>query len=160
MKGVTMKIRIALVIAIAAVTTTAVVVASAGSKSRNHHPKSVDAVVEEHLDALHDCDAERLVAGYTQDAKLFFPDGVVVEGRSELRDVYEDFVRPFEEGGLCGLTATPVESARKGKTIFIKFEVEAPFLAEPYFSTDAYIIRAGLIWSEVSTFDATKLVFN
>jgi hypothetical protein len=155
-----MKIRTALVLAIAAVATTVLVVASAGSESRNHKPKSVDAVVAEHLDALHDCDADRLVAGYARDAKLFFPDGVVVSGRTELQEVYDGFVKPVEEGGLCGLTATPVESARKGRTIFIKFEVRAPFLAEPYFSTDAYIIRDGLIWSEVSTFDATKLVFE
>jgi hypothetical protein len=58
------------------------------------------------------------------------------------------------------LHATPVDSFRSGRTIFVKFEVTAPFLAETYFSTDGYIFKGNRIASEVSTFDASKLKFK
>jgi hypothetical protein len=45
-------------------------------------------------------------------------------------------------------------------TSFVKFKVTAPFLAKPYFSTDGYVFKNGKIAAEMSTFDATKLVFK
>jgi len=121
--------------------------------------KSVNRLVTEHLAALHECDADGLVAGYTRNAKLFFPGGTVVEGRAALQDLYADFVKPQAEGGLCGLRATPVDRYTRGRTTFVLFRVTAPFLAAPYMSTDAYVFRGDKIASEVSTFDATKLQF-
>jgi hypothetical protein len=39
--------------------------------------------------------------------------------------------------------------------------VTAPYLAEPYFSTDGYVFDdRGLIVSEVTTFDASKPQFK
>lgn len=154
-----MNVRAALIV-IAAAAMLVPWTASADTKSQGAKPQSVRAVVREHIDAVEDCDAERLVAGYAADAKLFFPDGVVVEGRKALRDLYAGFVKPREEGGLCGLTATPADRYRHGGTVFVKFRVDAPFLAEEYFSTDGYVIRTGRIQSEVSTFDASKLKFR
>ena len=43
--------------------------------------KSNKALVAAHGKALAECSAEGLVNGYTADATLFFPDGVVVKGR-------------------------------------------------------------------------------
>jgi hypothetical protein len=121
--------------------------------------KSITALVDAHIAALRACDADALVAGYTADAKLFFPDGTVVQGRSALQELYDGFVKPPAEGGLCGLDARPVDRFTRGRTTFVKFEVTAPFLAEPYFSTDAYVFKGRKIVSEVSTFDSTKLKF-
>jgi hypothetical protein len=106
------------------------------------------------------CDADALVAGYTADATLFFPDGVVVHGRAALQKLYDGFVKPPDEEGLCGLKATPVKAWDSEGTSFVKFRVTAPFLAKPYFSTDGYVFEGGKIAAEMSTFDATKLVLK
>ena len=83
--------------------------------------------------ALAKCDADALVDGYTDDATVFFPDGVVVQGRKALQKLYDGFV---------------------------KSPVTAPFLAKPYFSTDGYVFKGEKIAAEMSTFDATRLVFK
>jgi len=155
-----MSTRLKLVLGIAAVAALVPLGTTAAKKQNGHEPPSVGDVVREHIDAVEDCDADRLVAGYAPDAKVFFPDGVVIEGEAALRELYEGFVMPVSEGGLCGITATRVDSYRRGGTIFVKFRVEAPFLAQPYFSTDGYVIAHGEILSEMSTFDASNLVFE
>src|SRR5690349_887439 len=95
--------------------------------------KSNKALVAAHGKALAECSAEGLVNGYTADATLFFPDGVVVKGRKALTELYEGFVKPPSEEGLCGLKAAPVLEWESGGTSFVKFKVTAPFLAKPYF---------------------------
>ena len=125
--------------------------AVAGAKTSNK------ALVAAHGKALAECSAEGLVNGYTSNATLFFPDGVVVEGRKALTELYEGFVKSPEEEGLCGLKAAPVLEWESGGTSFVKFKVTAPFLAKPYFSTDGYVFKGGKIAAEMSTFDATKL---
>ena len=117
-------------------------------------------LVKEHVAALSACDADALVAGYTSDATLFFPDGVVVQGEKALQKLYDGFVKSPDEEGLCGLKAKPVLEWASGGTSFVKFKVTAPFLAKPYFSTDGYVFKGGKIAAEMSTFDATKLVFK
>jgi hypothetical protein len=116
--------------------------------------------VAAHIAALEACDANALVAGYTDNAKLFFPDGVIVTGQAALQKLYDGFVKSVADGGLCGLRAKAVDSFRSGRSIFVKFEVTAPFLAQTYFSTDGYIFEGNRIASEVSTFDASKLKFK
>ena len=117
-------------------------------------------LVKEHIAALSACDADALVAGYTADATVFFPDGVVVEGEKALQKLYDGFVKSPDEEGLCGLKAKPVLEWASGGTSFVKFKVTAPFLAKPYFSTDGYVFKGGKIAAEMSTFDASKLVFK
>jgi hypothetical protein len=147
-----MKLRLILIAALAAL----LIVPATGSAAG----KSIDKLVAEHGKALADCDADALVAGYTDDATLFFPDGVIVQGRAALQDLYDGFVKPPEQDGLCGLNAKPQKSWTSGRTTFVKFKVTAPFLAKPYFSTDAYVFKGNKIAAEVSTFDATKLTFK
>jgi hypothetical protein len=149
-----MKLRLTLIAALAAL----LIVPAATSAAAGG--KSIDKLVAEHGKALADCDADALVAGYTADATLFFPDGVVVQGRAALQDLYDGFVKPPEQDGLCGLVAKPVKTWTSGRTTFVKFKVTAPFLAKPYFSTDGYVFKGNKIAAEVSTFDATKLTFK
>ncbi len=122
--------------------------------------KSNKRLVMEHIQALADCDAKALTDGYTKDATLFFPDGVVVQGRAALRELYDGFVKSVDDGGLCGLRATPQKWWSRGKTTFVKFKVTAPFLAKPYFGTDGYVFKGNKIAAEVSTFDSSKLEFK
>jgi len=122
--------------------------------------KSNKQLVAAHIVALAKCDANALVNGYTNDATLFFPDGVVVQGRKALRKLYDGFVKSPQEEGLCGLKAKPVLTWTSGATSFVKFKVTASFLAKPYFSTDGYVFEGEKIAAETSTFDASKLVLK
>ncbi len=143
-----------------AVAAVAVPHVAAGQQGQERAP-TVRQAVAAHIKAVHDCDAAALVEGYSRNAKLFFPDGVVVRGRRALQEVYDTFVLPRDQGGYCGMRIAPVNRFRRGGTVFIKFRVTAPYLAEPYFSTDGYVFDdRGLIVSEVSTFDASKLQFK
>jgi hypothetical protein len=148
-----MKLRLILVAALAAL----LIVPATGTAAGG---KSIDKLVDAHIAALAACDADALVAGYTNDATLFFPDGVIVQGRAALQDLYDGFVKPPEQEGLCGLDAKPQKSWTSGRTTFVKFKVTAPFLAKPYFSTDGYVFKGNKIAAEVSTFDASKLTFK
>jgi hypothetical protein len=148
-------------LAIAVAVAIPIATASGGQGPKGHeHQSSLQRAVAAHIAALHACDADALVAGYTDDAKLFFPDGTVVTGRAAIQQLYNGFVKSVADGGLCGLHAKAVDSFQRGRSIFVKFEVTAPFLAETYFSTDGYIFKGSRIASEVSTFDASKLKFK
>lgn len=122
--------------------------------------RAIDAAIARHLANVEECDARGLVNDYTRDARVFFPDGVVVSGRAELTALYEGFVKPVDQGGLCGLRLKVVDRFQKGQSAIVKVEVTADFLAEPYFSTDSYVFDRGRIAGEVSTFDASKLKFR
>ncbi|HWH19117.1 MAG TPA: hypothetical protein VN671_01190, partial [Solirubrobacterales bacterium] len=61
------------------------------------------------------------------------------------------------DGGLCGVTTTPVREWQVGSTSFVRFKDDAPFLAKPYYSTDGYVFKGGKIALEVTTFDPTQL---
>jgi SnoaL-like domain len=151
-----MMLRLGLIFVVALVVAIPIASASGGHKQHNR----LDRLVAAHVAALHACDADALVAGYTKNAKLFFPDGTVVTGRAAIQQLYDGFVKSVADGGLCGLHASPVDSFKRGRSIFVKFEVTAPFLAQTYFSTDGYIFKGNRIASEVSTFDASKLKFK
>ena len=100
------------------------VTGAGGSDARSGAQGSIDRAVRQHIAALTACDADALVAGYTRNAKLFFPDGMIVTGRAALQDLYDGFVKPQAEGGLCGLRARPVDRFKRGGAIFVKFEVK------------------------------------
>src|ERR1700733_5664124 len=51
------------------------------------------AVVDEHLNALNECDWARLMAQYPADYQLNLPDGVVVKGREAAGKLFADFVK-------------------------------------------------------------------
>ena len=120
----------------------------------------VARVVAAHDAAIKACDAKAAAAVYAKNATLFAAGGVVVTGRPALLAVYTSFLKPRAEGGLCGLRGTAVKTYRNGSTIFINSRVTAPFLAQPYFSTDGFVIENNHIASEVSTFDGTQLKFK
>ncbi|BAY20976.1 hypothetical protein NIES2100_07200 [Calothrix sp. NIES-2100] len=117
-------------------------------------------VVEEHLKALNGCQLERLMAQYPNKAEIHLPDGAVVKGRTELRTLFTNFVKPREQGGLCGLTFTPEYVSQVDQTINVQWRAEAPFLAEPYRGSDAYVTRNGLMYAQVTTFNGSDLKFK
>ncbi len=68
------------------------------------------AVIDEHFDALNKCDWNRIMAQYPSDYQLHLPDGTVVKGREEAGKLFANFVKPHDQGGLCGMKFTPEQT--------------------------------------------------
>jgi hypothetical protein len=119
--------------------------------------KTPDAVLAQHIKALNDCDWKGLMQQYPDSYELRLPGGVIVKGRMETAATFAGFVKPFEDGGLCGLTFSEVSRQVTGGTLAVSWVANAPFLAEPYYGADAYITDDGLMVSMVSTFDGAEL---
>ena len=115
------------------------------------------AVIDEHMDALNKCDWNRIMAQYPADYQLNLPDGVVVKGREAAGKLFADFVKPHDQGGLCGIKFTPEQTFVVGETLNIQWKAEVEFLAEPYKGSDAYETHDGLMAAMVSTFKGTDL---
>jgi ketosteroid isomerase-like protein len=115
------------------------------------------AVVDEHLDALNRCDWTRLMAQYPPEVELFLPGGQVVKGRREVGELFEGFVKPPKDGGLCGLRFESEHVQIVGDTVNVQWRATANFLAAPYRGADAYVTRDGLMWAQVTTFDGAQL---
>jgi SnoaL-like protein len=114
------------------------------------------AVINEHFDALNKCDWNRIMAQYPPDYQLNLPDGVVVKGR-EAGKLFANFVKPHDQGGLCGMKFTPEQTLVVGDTLNIQWKAEADFLTEPYKGSDAYETHDGLMVAMVSTFKGADL---
>jgi len=115
------------------------------------------AVIDEHMDALNKCDWNRLMAQYPENYQLNLPDGMVVKGREAAAKVFADFVKPHDQGGLCGIKFSPEQTLVVGETLNIQWKAEADFLAEPYKGSDAYETHDGLMVAMVSTFKGADL---
>ena len=124
------------------------------SLKRQATPK---AVVDEHLDALNRCDWTRLMAQYPPDVELFLPGGQVVKGRREVGELFEGFVKPVKDGGLCGLRFESEHVQVVGDTVNVQWRANADFLAAPYRGADAYVTQDGLMRAQVTTFDGGQL---
>ena len=115
------------------------------------------AVINEHVDALNKCEWNRIMAQYTSDYQLHLPDGTVVKGREEAGKLFANFVKPHDQGGLCGMKFTPEQTFVVGETLNIQWKAEADFLTEPYKGSDAYETHDGLMVATVSTFKGADL---
>jgi hypothetical protein len=118
---------------------------------------SPQAVIDEHVDALNKCDWNRLMAQYPSDYQINLPDGVVVKGREEAGKLFANFVKPVDQGGLCGIKFTAEQISVVGETLNIQWKAEAEFLTEPYKGSDAYETHDGLMVAMVSTFKGADL---
>lgn len=115
------------------------------------------AVVDEHLDALNQCDWNRLMAQYPNDAEVHLDNGTVVIGREDIGALFAGFCQAPEDGGLIGITFATERSFTVGDTVNVQWIATAPFLAEPYRGSDAYVTRDGLMAAMVSTFRGSDL---
>lgn len=118
------------------------------------------AVVDEHLDALNKCDWTRLMAQYPDDVQFMLPNGVWIDGRKAIGDVFAGFCKSREDGGFLGATFIPEETYPVGDTINVSWRVEADWLAEPYKGADAYVTKDGLMQAQVTTFNPADMVFK
>ena len=118
---------------------------------------TAQAVVDEHLAAINKCDWQRIMAQYPADVQFFLPGGQVVKGREAVGQLFRSFFRPVKAGGLCGLKFETEHSFPVGDTINVQWRATADFLAEPYRGADAYVTKDGLMFAQVTTFDAAQL---
>jgi hypothetical protein len=119
--------------------------------------RTPQAVVDEHIDALNKCDFARLMAQYPADVEFFLPGGQLVQGREKVGELFRALVKPFKEGGLCGVTFTPEHTFTVGDTVNVQWRAGADFLVEPYRGADAYVTRDGLMAAQVTTFQRDQL---
>ena len=90
----------------------------------------------EHIDALNNCDVDRLMAQYPEDVEIILPGGGEAIGRDEVLALFEGFCLPYEWdetegtniGGLNGLTFTEVRSSTVHKTVNMQWSADADFL--------------------------------
>ena len=115
------------------------------------------AVLDEHLDALNHCDWNRIVAQYPEDAQINLPGGTVVKGRAAIGDLFAGFCKDAKDGGLNGINFKAEQSMTIGDTFATQWVATAPFLAEPYKGSDAYITKDGYMQAMVTTFDGSAL---
>jgi hypothetical protein len=115
------------------------------------------AVLDEHLDALNKCDWNRLLAQYPDDAQIHVPNATVITGRKAIGDLFAGFCKDPKDGGLNGINFKVVQSTLIGTTFATHWIASAPFLAEPYNGSDAYITKDGLMQAMVTTFDGAAL---
>lgn len=116
-------------------------------------------VLDEHMAALNSCDWNRLVAQYPKDAEIHLPDGVVIKGREKIGELFTGLCKE-RPNGLRGIQFTPESSFQVGNTFNVQWRAEAPFLAEPYRGSDAYVTRNGMMAAMVTTFDGNKMKFK
>ena len=117
-------------------------------------------VVDEHLDALNNCDWQRLMAQYPDEIEIHLPDGMVVAGRKAVSDLFAGFCKQRADGGLNGLKFTSEHTFTVGDTVNVQWRAEADFLSEPYKGSDAYVTKDGLMYAQVTTFNGADLKFK
>nr|WP_067297440.1 nuclear transport factor 2 family protein [Marinobacterium profundum] len=118
------------------------------------------AVFDEHIDALNKCDLSRLMAQYPDDAVFILPDGVWMQGRDEILNLFLGFCKDRENGGLKGAEFHVEFTNVVGSTLNISWRLEAPFLVEPYRGADAYVTKDGLMQAQVTTFKVSDMNFK
>ena len=77
--------------------------------------------------------------------------------REAAAKIFADFVKPHDQGGLCGMKFSPEQTFVVGETLNIQWKAEADFLAEPYKGSDACETHDGLMAAMVSTFKGSDL---
>lgn len=120
---------------------------------------NAERVTFEHIDALNACDWNRLMAQYPEEVLIILPNGVWVEGRPAIGEVFAGFCTPRSEGGFMGATFIAEKVKTVGDTVNVSWRVEADWLAEPYKGADAYVTRDGLMYVQVTTFDPADMKF-
>ena len=117
-------------------------------------------VVEEHLDALNNCDWNRLMAQYPPEIEIHLTDGVFLKGRDKVGELFSGFCKDRKDGGLKGVKFTSEHVFTVGDTVNVQWRAEADFLAEPYKGSDAYVTKDGLMYAQVTTFNGADLKFK
>ena len=121
---------------------------------------NAEMVTFEHIEALNECDWNRLMAQYPEEVLFILPNGTWIEGRTAIGDVFAGFCQERADGGFKGATFIAEKVKTVGDTVNVSWRVEADWLAEPYKGADAYVTRDGLMYAQVTTFDPADMKFK
>jgi hypothetical protein len=119
-----------------------------------------EAMLAEHIDALNNCDLNRIMAQYPDDGTFILPDGVWMEGRNEVVKLFLGFCKNRKDGGLKGATFITEYSKKSGVTINVSWRMKAPYLKEPSKGSDAYVTKDDLMHVQVTTFKVADMKFK
>ena len=114
---------------------------------------------ENHFEQLNACSVPGLKAERSAATQLFFGADLIT-GEAEVDQVFEGFCLSREDGGLKGLTFVEQEAFIVGNVISVRWIASAPFLAEDYVGSDAYVTCGKKMMTIVSSFDGSELKFN
>jgi hypothetical protein len=151
-----MRIMMPIAAAVAVIATSSVAHAQMKLPELKKQP-TAQAVLDEHFAALNACDWDRLLAQYPDDAQINLPNGAIVKGRQALGDLFAGFCKDPKDGGLKGIHFAVEHSMTIENTFATQWVATAPFLAEPYRGSDAYITHDGYMQAMVTTFDGGAL---
>jgi hypothetical protein len=152
----TMKIALPAVAAVAVISVSFIAHAQMKLPPLKKQP-TAQAVLDEHFAALNACDWDRLLAQYPDDAQINLPNGAIVKGRQAIGDLFTGFCKDPKDGGLKGIHFEVEHSTTIENTFATQWVATAPFLAEPYRGSDAYITHDGYMQAMVTTFDGSAL---
>ncbi len=119
-------------------------------------PRLVRWVFENHFVQLNRCDVPGLKRERSPQTQLFFG-GTVIKGEKEVDSIFTSFCKSRRDGGLRGLFFMEEKAFIVGNVISVQWVAQAPFLAEPYRGSDAYITCGEKMMAMVSTFDEKAL---
>ena len=122
-------------------------------------PRLVRWVFENHFLQLNRCSVAGLKKERTPQTQLFFG-ATNIKGEKEVDTVFSNFCRTRRNGGLRGLFFTEEKAFIVGNVISVQWVAQAPFLAEPYRGSDAYVTCGEKMLTIVSTFDESELKFK
>jgi hypothetical protein len=116
-----------------------------------------EKVLAEHISALNACDWNRMMAQYDDDMVFLSKGGATVSGRQAIGEMFKNALQPPAKGGQCGMKMIVVKSFVVGNTVTVIMRAEAPFFAEPYTLSEAFVTRNGLLASQVTTWDPAAI---
>lgn len=123
------------------------------------HPRMVRWVFENHFRQLNKCSVAGLKRERTPETQLFFGPAVI-RGESDVDDVFSNFCKSRAQGGLAGLQFKEEKAFIVGNVISVQWTADAPWLAEPYPGSDAYVTCGYQMLTIVSSFDSNELKFK
>ena len=80
-----------------------------------------------------------------------------MKGRAAIGDLFAGFCKEPKDGGLSGIQFAAENSTTIGDTFATQWVATAPFLAEPYRGSEAFITKDGFMQAQVTTFDRSAL---
>lgn len=119
-------------------------------------PKVVRAVLHNHFKNLNACNVQGLKNERTRDTQLF-AGGSHFKTTKQVDDLFSNFCLPRRKGGFAGLNFTEQGAFIVGNVASVLWRVDAPFLYEPYYGSEAYVTCGRKILTFVSSFEAGEL---
>src|SRR5882757_8178685 len=86
----------------------------------------------------------------TQPTSQAVLNGTIITGRKAIGELFAGLCKDPKDGGLNGINFKVVQSTLIGGTFATHWVASAPFLAEPYKGSDAYITNDGLMQAMVT----------